>query len=461
MRWRSRLMSSVLTDRVLLSQPVLVGIGDWFRKLLGKRINDGEPAEGGLDSGEAGDASRAPSGSSGPKRPGTRWLEPGDPGNPFDVRLLDLMENLGLISTTTDPKMAERSLSWRPGGQRDIDVHVEGTTHACNLPYPAPAELPEGMLYRPAAMEDKWVLAYRDGRVAAARSWTGETKAVARARQEGKSLVLSELTVASDAALDAFGDPVAAFDWLIRVHALQAKIPFPASRDGVERLSEDPMLGFSIYGRQLFCAAFDYKLGDATGRLHCDGDLMAAVASGNADRLAEAIEAGLPLNAPSTFSDGATALHLAVFVHPELVATLLAAGASPNVGSLLGATPLMAAASANRPEVITQLLDAGAELHAADARGFAVAHVAAQFDRVEALASLVEHGASLSQETERGLAPSHVAAGLGKKSTVAWLLAHGVDPTLPSPLGDPLRIAEENGHVEVAELLRGAQSRTR
>ena len=47
--------------------------------------------------------------------------------------------------------------------QREIDVDLFGATHPCELRYQAGAELPEGLLYLPTAMEDKWVLAYRDG----------------------------------------------------------------------------------------------------------------------------------------------------------------------------------------------------------------------------------------------------------------------------------------------------------
>jgi hypothetical protein len=34
-------------------------------------------------------------------------MDQDDPGNPFGVRLLDLMENLQMTSTTTDPALAD------------------------------------------------------------------------------------------------------------------------------------------------------------------------------------------------------------------------------------------------------------------------------------------------------------------------------------------------------------------
>jgi Ankyrin repeats (3 copies)/Ankyrin repeat len=414
-----------------------MGIGSWFRRLFGKGESDG---------GGNGD---------GPSPPKGHWRDADDPGNPFGVRLLDLMQNLEMTSTTSDPNIAARAVSWRAGAHREIDVDLKGTARPCELRYPAPSELPAGMLYRPQQMEDKWVLAYRDGRVAAARSWTGQTMAVARARHGRETLVLTELTFAEDSGFDALGDAVAAFDWLVRTHALESRVPFPASVEGIQVLAAQPLVGFSLYGRHLFCAAVDYEFGEPGGRLHTDGDLVAAVAAGDAERLAAAIAQGAPVNAPCRFNEGATALHLAIHLHPELVEPLLAAGADVNAASLRGSTPLMCAASAGaQRRLLDRLIEAGADVYAADERGFAAVHVAAQFGRPEVLEALVEHGATLSATTERGLTPLHVAAGTGQRKVVEWLVAHGVDPNTTSPLGEPLTIAEGNGHEEVAHFLR-------
>lgn len=422
-----------------------MGLGQWLRRVLGHR----PPAH----------AVRGDPPSSAPAQasPSTaRWLGPDDDGNPFGVRLLSLMGNLSMISTTRDPAIAARAVGWRAGGHREVDLHVEGWTSPCDLRYPAPAELCEGLLYRPQEMEDKWVIAYRDGRVAAARSWTGDTKAVARARHVDGELILSELTFAQDSGFASFGDPIAAFDWLMRAHALGARIPFPADKDGIERLAAAPLSGFSLYGRQMFCAAQDYDMGAPSGRVHSDGDLVAAVLAGDVEQVVGALAAGAPVDAPCSFDEGATALRLAIYLHPGLVEPLLRAGADVNIGTRRGSTPLMAVVAADRPQLLGLILDAGAELHAADESGFTAAHVAAQFGNTKILAALVERGASLSAQNKAGLTPLHVAAGTGERAAVEWLIGHGVDPLSPSPLGSALEIAEREGHEEVARLLRAS-----
>lgn len=225
---------------------------------------------------------------------------------------------------------------------------------------------------------------------------------------------------------------------------------------GAERLVLSPLEGFSAYGRKLFCAAVDHDLGEAEGRLHSDGDLVAAVTAGDAERVCAVLAQGAPIDAPCRFNDGASALHLTILLHPELIEPLLEAGADVNAATLSGSTPLMAAASAGlASDSIARLIRAGADVHAGDRLGFTAAHVAAQFGKVGALAALVEHGAILSTTTDEGLTPLHVASGTGQREAVEWMVAHGLDPRAPSPLGDPLAIAEENGHQEIARILRG------
>ncbi|MEZ4340917.1 MAG: ankyrin repeat domain-containing protein, partial [Sandaracinaceae bacterium] len=387
----------------------------------------------------------------GRKEPRAKWLTEDDPSNPFGVPLLDLTQNLRMTAFAQDPFTAQRAVGWRPGMQRDVAIHVDGATVSCELRYPAGRELAEGLLYRPSVMEDKWVVAYRDGHVALARSWTGETVAAARAAHVGETLVLTALT---HAGLDAHGDPVRAFDWLVRAHALGARIPLPVSVEGGERLASSPQTGFSLHGRQLFCAAVDHDPGVAKGQLASDGDLARAVADGDARAVDTALAAGAPVNAPTTYNHGAPVLHLAIRLHPRLVGSLLDAGADAARATFRGSTPTMAAAAADADRLLFErLLAAGAELEATDDAGFTAAHVAAQFGNVGALETLAALGASLVPTTTRGLTPLHVATGAGRRAAVEWLLDRGLDPRTPSSLGDPLAIAEAQGHEELARLL--------
>lgn len=140
----------------------------WWQKLLGK-------------SSEPKSSDRA---STSPARrdADVRWMSPDEPGNPFGVPLLNLMSNLQLISTTQDPALASRAISWRAGQQDRLNWDVDGESIDCSLEYELEAPLPDGMLFLPQAMEDKWVIAFKSGRIAGARSWSGETQWVADAR---------------------------------------------------------------------------------------------------------------------------------------------------------------------------------------------------------------------------------------------------------------------------------------
>jgi ankyrin repeat protein len=52
----------------------------------------------------------------------------------------------------------------------------------------------------------------------------------------------------------------------------------------------------------------------------------------------------------------------------------------------------------------------------------------------------------------------HAAAYFGRLEMAEWLLERGADTTATDYEGKtPLQVAEENGHAEVAELLRRAQ----
>jgi hypothetical protein len=94
-----------------------------------------------------------------PRSEPAKWLAAGAPGNPFDVPVLDLMSNLRMTSTTMDPALAERSVSWRAGQDERLAWKLDGERFSCDLSYDAATSLPDGMLFVPAAMEDKWVIA--------------------------------------------------------------------------------------------------------------------------------------------------------------------------------------------------------------------------------------------------------------------------------------------------------------
>lgn len=111
----------------------------------------------------------------------------------------------------------------------------------------------------------------------------------------------------------------------------------------------------------------------------------------------------------------------------EVVKRLLAAGANPNLGNVLGYTPVMAAAGlgsnivdtrgrfktqAEAIETLEVLLAAGGELNAGDARGQTPLHGAAYWGWNDVVQYLADRGADLQAKDRAGKTP--VDSALGK-----------------------------------------------
>lgn len=417
-------------------------IKDWIQRTFGRTSQ--RTVDGATPSKEA------PS----PPDRAANWLEPDHPGNPFGVRLLDLMDNLKLLATTSDPSVAARAVGWQAGGHRDVDVVLEGEAFDCDLRYPCVPRLPDGFLFRPDSMETKWVLAYRDGVVALARSWTGETQAIATAHHEGDTLVLTRLVVAPESGLDMFGDPVATFDWVMRTHALGARIPLSVDEDGAAMLARIPTLGFTLYGKHLFCAAIEYAYGPPTGGLYSDGELAKAVGTKDLASVRRLLAEGHPTHPPIGFNNGSTVLHLALYLDASVANALLDAGADVNIGSFKGSTPLMAAMAGGAPaEVVERLLASGAQVEAEDVLGFRPLHVAAESGNESGARQLLAAGAEIDAQTHAGVTPLHIAAGLGKAAVGAVLLEGGADALVRSADGTAREIAVAEGHDAMVALL--------
>lgn len=390
----------------------------------------------------------------GPSAKPAKWLAADDAGNPFDVPILDLMGNLSMISTSKDPEVASRSVSWRAGQHERLVWKLEGEHISCDLRYAAAATLPDGMLFVPEAMEDKWVIAWRKGQIAAARSWTGETEAIAEARLEAGELRVTSLAVATRCSLRSFGDPVATFDWLLKSHALGAKVPLPVSAEGAELLRDIPLASFGPFGRRAFCAALNYAPPESKQALRSDGALIAALQDGDATRIQRLIDEGHDLHAPSTFG-GYTALHLAVVKgRADLVELLLSRGANPNQVADQKRRPLpLALVHECSPQVLDLLLDAGAELEGADEKGFSALHAAAEVGNVAGIRYLLGKGAELQARTTLGFSPLHIACALGHLDAARELVRQGADLAASSDLGTPLDAARQEGKAEVVAWL--------
>lgn len=178
-------------------------------------------------------------------------------------------------------------------------------------------------------------------------------------------------------------------------------------------LSADMAVGLSV----LIAAGLMTRHSTRIQEWRYPSELVDAVLAGDAQGVLELLSAGSDPNAVRP-EDGATPLHVAAgAAQLEVLTTLLANQATPQVHDHVGATPLhLAAASGDvdAPQVVAALLAAGADIHARDR----------------------------TQST-----PLHLAVKAGAPEIVSTLLDAGADPTLYDVVGETpisLYTGEEN-----------------
>lgn len=167
----------------------------------------------------------------------------------------------------------------------------------------------------------------------------------------------------------------------------------------------------------------------------------------------------VPLDA--TDPDGSTALHWAIQRHDaELVARLLASGASATTATRYNVTPLHLAAQAGHAAIVERLLDAGADVNGASLEGQTPLMTAALNGREDVVRLLVRRGARVDEvEPVRGQTALMWAAAEGNTAVADLLLEAGASLTKKSPGGfSPFLFAVRNARLETAALLlkRGA-----
>jgi ankyrin repeat protein len=141
------------------------------------------------------------------------------------------------------------------------------------------------------------------------------------------------------------------------------------------------------------------------------------------------------------------------------VRTLLAANptlvdAKDNV---YGYTPLMFAAEKGHLDVVTLLLEKGAAVEAKDnIYGYTSLFIAAEEGHLEVVTLLLEKGAAVEAKSDAGFTPLMKAAEWGRLEVVKLLLEKGANPNVEAQGHTALRIAEDKGYAEIAELLRKA-----
>lgn|GEM_PF-2330495 len=386
------------------------------------------------------------------------WLAADAPGNPFATPILNLMILQQILSTTSDPALAARSVSWRSTTGRELTSSAgrlfDLPPMECRLSYPAATSLPDGILYAPPSQDFKWVLALHDNRVLAARSWTGIVEAVADARREGETLVLERLRVAEDSCLRFTSNLVDVFDWLLRAHIWDQRLPLPVDDPAASLLEQAPVTGFGPFGKALFCAAKSWNPPPPPCPLGADGDVIVASRQGDVAALREAVEHGADINAPGSYQ-GFTALHLAIVKgDATLFDEILRLGANPRAVAHGGMHALLlATAYKAQPAILERIAATGIDLTAPNLDGFTALHGAAEIDNAAIVPWLVAQGLPLEARTRHGHTALHIASALGQAETATALLTAGADVNATSPQGTPRQLANAGNKPALVTLL--------
>jgi ankyrin repeat protein len=184
-----------------------------------------------------------------------------------------------------------------------------------------------------------------------------------------------------------------------------------------------------------------------------------AVVRGDSQRIAALASRGADVNAqirsdePFSSEWGATPLHLAARDgRPEIVETLIKAGAKVEAVDDRGATPMHWAAA--HPGIAVALASHGANVNAADRAGRTPLHWAANLGKAESVQTLIGQGASVNVQDLAGETPLHLAARLGEARSVARLLENGADVNATAHFGiTPLHLASARGDLETVNRL--------
>ncbi len=378
-----------------------------------------------------------------------QWIDADSEENLFGVRLVNLMQNLQLLSTSQKESEAATAISWRPGQHERLAIQKSGDGIPCDLRYPIGSCLPDGMLFIPRAMEDKWVIAWRDGAVVFARSWSGETMVTADAILEDQELRIHRLYIEEE-MLSAFGDPVTVVDWIMRSHAMEERLPLPVDEDVADFLYSVPLMAMNVFGHRLFCAGIDYSMPQPSGLLYSDGEVAAAVYNDDVEtirRVASATAWQTP-----TRHEGAPPLVLASTLgHTDLCRVMLELGADVNMENARGGNALQAGiVSRCGTDHAAMLLASGARTDDANEDGFTAVHAAAEVDDADMIRFLAGHGANIEAQTNAGFRAIHIAAGLGHQASAQALVECGVSINVAGNGRSAEQIAREEGKDELA-----------
>ena len=138
------------------------------------------------------------------------------------------------------------------------------------------------------------------------------------------------------------------------------------------------------------------------------------------------------------------------------VETLLGEGVDVNVVDAEARTALMYSSFNGHTDIVRKLLNAGAEVSLRDGMGRTALLYAATGPFPETVKLLLESNADPNiRDADEHFTPLMHAAAEGQLEVVEILLEYGADPSLKDVDGEDAELfARQNGHTEVAELLK-------
>jgi ankyrin repeat protein len=137
-----------------------------------------------------------------------------------------------------------------------------------------------------------------------------------------------------------------------------------------------------------------------------------------------------------------------------VVTLLVAAGASMEVLSKEGRTPLLEAARSGRAGVIRILAQNGANVHATDKDGKNAFHLVRGKQDTDSITALLDLGVNLVARDERDCTPLHAAMWDSDESKAKLLLKHGANPQAVDNDGElPIVGATCAGNIAMMKLL--------
>jgi hypothetical protein len=199
-----------------------------------------------------------------PQQPPVRWLSASE--SPFGVSVLDCRPmTQNRVAASGSAEIAARFAQLRTWlgeelSEQQLSTEVPVPGH---LRYPSYGkEQPDGPVFKATAMEEKWDLYMRAGRLYFVRSWTGEVEYAVQVSWGPQEWVITQAWQAATVD-DDVRSSMQVIDYLIKCHLYNLAAPHPlqvAFRGDDERLA---LASFADYGWRALYGTFDDLIGCA------------------------------------------------------------------------------------------------------------------------------------------------------------------------------------------------------